>query len=141
MHVPEEAASRPCCVGQSAQATNVVKSTAKSTMAKLRAPLAVGLPKPPQIFAKARELVFVCQSMMIPFTCRMRTVHVLLVFGMKPINIYRPVLRMAVGCGRWEVVLKHKHKGRNETSSITPRVNVGVLQHSLLSILGPRLLL
>ena len=50
MHVPEEAAGRPRRVGRSAQATNAAKSTAKSTMAKLGAPPAVGMPKPPQIF-------------------------------------------------------------------------------------------
>ena len=47
-------------VGRSAQATNAAKSTAKSTMAKLGAPPAVGMPKPPQMFAKVREVVFVC---------------------------------------------------------------------------------
>ena len=39
-------------LGRSAQA--------KSTMVKLGAPKAVGLPKPPQNLAKVRELVFVC---------------------------------------------------------------------------------
>ena len=50
--VPEELAGRPRRAGKSAQA--------KSTMAKLGAPKGVGLPKPPQILAKVRELVFVC---------------------------------------------------------------------------------
>ena len=70
MHVPEEAGGRPRRVGRSAQATNAAKSTAKSIVAKLGAPPTVGLPKPPQIFAKVRELVFVCQSLMISFACR-----------------------------------------------------------------------
>ena len=48
---PEESAGRPRRAVRSAQA--------KSTMAKLGAPKAVGLPKPPQILAKVRELVVV----------------------------------------------------------------------------------
>ena len=49
---PEESAGRPRRAGRSAQA--------KSTMAKLGAPKAVGLPKPPQTLAKVRVLLFVC---------------------------------------------------------------------------------
>jgi hypothetical protein len=50
--VPEESTGRPRRAVRSAQA--------KSTMAKLGAPKAVGLPKPPQILAQVRELVVVC---------------------------------------------------------------------------------
>jgi hypothetical protein len=50
--VPEESGGRPRRAGRSAQA--------KSSMAKLGAPKAVGLPKPPQNLAKVRELVFAC---------------------------------------------------------------------------------
>ena len=67
--VPEESAGRPCRAGRSA--------LAKSTMAKLGAPKAVGLPKPPQILAKVRELVFVCLHCLL--ACRRSETHTYIV--------------------------------------------------------------
>jgi hypothetical protein len=52
MPVPEETGGRPRRVGRSAHA--------KSSMAKLGAPKAVGLPKPSQNVSKVREVVFAC---------------------------------------------------------------------------------
>ena len=60
MHATEESAGRPRRVGRSA---------AKSTMVKLSAPKAVGLPKPPQIPPKVRETMFVCQFRTTPIVC------------------------------------------------------------------------
>jgi hypothetical protein len=62
---PEELAGRPRRAGRIAQA--------KSTMAKLGAPKAVGLPKPPQTLAKVRELVYECLHCLL--ACRMSEEH------------------------------------------------------------------
>ena len=47
VHVLEEGGGRPQRAVRNTQAINAAKTTTKSTMVKLGAPKAVGLPKPP----------------------------------------------------------------------------------------------
>ena len=124
--VPEESGGRPRRAGRSAQA--------KSTMAKLGAPKAVGLPKPPQTLAKVRDLVFVCLHCLL--ACRRSEEdsyvvtstmwsHVMLWLTT---NRGHVVLWMPVGWGRWELARRHSHRRRNErTTSMTLRLSVRVL--------------
>ena len=65
MPAPEESTGRPRRAARNAQA--------KSAMGKLGAPKAVGLPKPPQSFAKVRELVFVSLKRLL--ACRRNEEH------------------------------------------------------------------
>ena len=64
--VVEEAAGRPRRAVQNAHSTTSAKSTSKSIIVKLAPPKAVGLPKPPQILAKVRELVIEWKFGFIP---------------------------------------------------------------------------
>ena len=89
------------------------KPTTKSTMVKLGAPKVVGLPKPPQISAKVRELVIdmsiqvdsPCSQKDRPEQVHMHTMHVLL------LTEWNPLIDVIVLCEwRWDVAGWKWHK-------------------------------
>ena len=128
--VVEEAAGRPRRAVRNAQGTTSVKSTSKSTIVKLAPPKAVGLPKPPQVLAKVRGLV---AEWKFGFMCWL---HAMLANGMNSTNNNHVGLWMALGSARWGLPRNHKHRRKNESSSLMSRYWMQQLGPSPLRVPG-----
>ena len=84
---------------------------------KLAPPKAVGLPKPPQILAKVRELVIEWKFGFIPVCSQedqrkrmlMCWFHVMLANGINSTNTCHVGFLMALGYGKWGLPRNHKH--------------------------------
>ena len=113
--VVEEVAGRPRRAVRNAQGTTSMKSTSKSTIVKLAPPKAVGLPKPPQILAKVRELV---AEKKFGFMCWL---HAILANGMNSANNSYVGLWMALGSCRWGLPRNRKHRRKSDPSSARSR--------------------
>ena len=133
MLIPEESAGRPRRAARSAQA--------KSTMGKLGAPKAVGLPKPPQILAKVREFMFACLHCLLDSRRREELsyiVHFPMCFRFR-ISTNR---RLGIWCmpgewGRWQLLQRQRHRRRNERPlSISMQACNRVLSNSSLGLGG-----
>ena len=92
--VVEEGTGRPRRSVRNSPVKTLAKSISKSTIVKLAPPKAVGLPKPPQILAKVRELVIEWKFGFIPVCSQedqrkrmlMCWLHVMLVNGINSTN-------------------------------------------------------